>query len=587
MTAQHSLSGDASLSVARAGTHAGQTRRLTALTIDPLLIRALQDLSAGGIDTSVVSDINTFTDEMLHHPDAVALIDAEVLDTPVGEVVDLITRQLPHLCLMVAGHSGEQQQLASRIASQAVFRFVHKPASPQRLKLFLDAAARVADGIATATVPVIAGKTLPAHSGTAGGGRSPRVLALIGAVVAAVAVGIWALWPNHRSAGKSVDTAAGPATAIVRPDITALLSQAGQALAAGRFVASDGSSAAELYRAALKLDAANHAASDGYARAVDQALHGAEDSLLAGRLTEAGNIAAAVQLLEPGNSRLTFLNTQIVREQARVNTDASQRQAFEARQTQIRKALASMKERLQGGALLDPSASSAIAGFREAEAIGANDPAVQAARETLVAALLTAADTELGAHRQSEARRLVDAAGSINSSASGLDVMRRRVDEVLRPAIQEPPASAPPAPALPAPAPRAETPAPAAPTAAPAPAQAIAPAAPAPVTAPAPASATNEVISASKLKLQRSVEPAYPDWALQQLISGWVDMEFTVAKDGSVQDISVTGAEPRGTFDKAAVSALSRYRFAPVVKDGAVVVQRARIRMRFTAQDTK
>jgi protein TonB len=297
----------------------------------------------------------------------------------------------------------------------------------------------------------------------------------------------------------------------------------------------------------------------------------AEESLLAGRLNDAGNIAAAVQLLAPDNSHLEFLNTQISRELERLNTDTSQRQAYEARQAQIRAALDGMKDRLQRGALTDPATSSAVSSFREAESIGANDAAVRSARETLVAALLTAADAELTAHRPPAARRLVDTARSINSNAPGLDVLRRRVDEA---------ATQPAAPVPASPVARAETPAPA---------PVATPAAPAAESEDIPAGqpTDSEVVSARSLRLLRSQAPVYPQRALEKLISGWVELEFTVALDGSARNITVTGAEPVNTFERAAMDAMSRYRYAPVIRDGAAVEQRARLRMRFTAQDAK
>jgi TonB family protein len=64
-------------------------------------------------------------------------------------------------------------------------------------------------------------------------------------------------------------------------------------------------------------------------------------------------------------------------------------------------------------------------------------------------------------------------------------------------------------------------------------------------------------------------------------------MEFTVQTDGSVKDIKVTGAEPRSTFNGAAVSAMARRRYEPVRRNGIAVPQRASIRMRFIAQDAR
>jgi TonB family protein len=564
----------ANLPVAGDGTPARQSRGLIALTHDAALIKALQDLAGGGIDVSVVADLRSMTDELLQHAGATALIDTAALDAPVEGVVDAITRQLPDLRLMVAGHGADQQQLASRISNQTVFRFVHKPASPQRLKLFLDAAARTGGSASVTVMPGVAGSLDPgARQGARG--QPPRVLAGIGmAIIAAIAVAAWLFWPKPDSAGTGKDPqVAGTSQAKANPQVAALLGQAELAFKAERFVASDGSSAAELYRAAQKLNPASKVAADGYDRAIDQGLRNAEKSLLAGRLNDAGNIAEAVRLLAPDNARLEFLNAQISRELTRVNADASQRQAFETRQAQIRAALVVMKDKLQRGALLDPATSSAVSSFREAEAIGAGDPAVRSARDTLVAALLTAADADLGARRTAAAKRLVDAAGSINSNAPGLDVLRRRVDEVttqLAAAAAEAAAAAAAA--------RIEAPAPVA----------AAPPEPAPVVASAPpATVANEVVSARTLRLLRSENPVYPERALDKLISGWVEMEFTVAKDGSVKDITVTNAEPKNTFNAAATAALARYRYAPVVKDGAAVTQRAQLRMRFTAQDAK
>jgi TonB family protein len=570
-------SGDFTQSESTGAVQAGRTSGLVALTNDALLTRALQELATNGVNVSVVPDMRSLTDVLLQNAGDTVLIDTAALEAPVTEVVDMVSSQLPDLCLMVAGHSTDQQLLTSRLTNKTVFRFVHKPASPQRLKLILDAAARpiqTARTTPTATTSVNRTLTRPA---TTGGSGIPRP-ALIGAgVLAALAIATWTFWPDASAPPAATAPAATqPAVAMTR--VVTLVSQADAAFAAGKFVASDGSSAAEMYRTLLKVDASNRHAREGFDKSIDQALHRAEESLLAGKLNEAGTLVAAIALISPNNPRLEFLNTQIAREQARINSDTSQRKVFESQQASIRASLATMKERVQRGTLIDPAAASAVASFREAEAMGANDNAVRAARETLVAALLTAADTELSARRPPAAKRLVDAARSINSSAPGIDVLYRRVDEVATQLANPEPAPAPP---------RIETPAPAvvsAPVAAPAPAPAASP----PAAAPAAATTNaNTVVSASTLKIVRKAEPVYPEWALQQLISGWVEMEFTVAVDGSVKDIKIISAEPRTTFNNAATSALARRRYEPILRNGVAVAQRASIRMRFVAQDSK
>lgn len=557
-----------------ARTRATSVRNLIALTNDAALQRALEELALGDAAVSivVVADMRALTDELMQQDSASALIDAAAVDAPIDAAVDAITSQFPDLRLMVAGHSAEQNMLATRISDQSVFRFVHKPASPQRLRLFLDAAARpVERPLPRKAEPAKAGKESLARIDTAVRGRSPQMLAITGLIaIVAVAAGAAIFWPR----GKASPEVPPAAAADANPATADLIRRAVLAFADGKYVASDGSSSAELYREALKLDRNNTAATSGYNRAIEYGLRTAEEALLAGRLGESSALAESLRLIAPNNSRLEFLNTQISREQARVNADASQRQALEARQTQVRAALDRMTERMRAAAFLDPAGNSAVYHFRQAETAGPGDPAVRSARESLVAALLTTADNELTARRAPAARRLLDAAGSINSSAPGLDVLRRRMDEVSSPAAAPAPteqtvrAEAPPAPAV------VVTPLPA-------------PPAPAPAAAAPVAAAPTGPVAASSLTVLRKTVPEYPERALQQLTSGWVDLEFTVHTDGSVRDVVVVNSEPGRTFDTAATKALLRYRYAPVLRNGEAVQQRAQMRMRFTAQDAK
>jgi protein TonB len=96
--------------------------------------------------------------------------------------------------------------------------------------------------------------------------------------------------------------------------------------------------------------------------------------------------------------------------------------------------------------------------------------------------------------------------------------------------------------------------------------------------------AENSVVGVSALKRTRFVEPDYPRIAREAGIEGWVDLEFVVRADGTVADPRVLNAQPTGTFDAAAVAAVSRWRFEPVTRDGRAIDQRARMRMRFSLQ---
>lgn len=64
------------------------------------------------------------------------------------------------------------------------------------------------------------------------------------------------------------------------------------------------------------------------------------------------------------------------------------------------------------------------------------------------------------------------------------------------------------------------------------------------------------------------VQPIYPRRALQRGIEGYVIVEFTVTKNGSVANPIVVEAEPPNLFDKAAVDAAKKFKYKPRVIDG-------------------
>jgi protein TonB len=123
----------------------------------------------------------------------------------------------------------------------------------------------------------------------------------------------------------------------------------------------------------------------------------------------------------------------------------------------------------------------------------------------------------------------------------------------------------PPQPAAAAPGSRGAQPvAPGAPAPAPAAAQPLASVAAAPAAT--PASATPEPAAQAEAQPAPaqlvSLSPRYPARARRQRIEGWVAVRFRVQPDGSVTEVNVVAAEPEGIFDREAVGAVSRWRFA-------------------------
>lgn len=86
-----------------------------------------------------------------------------------------------------------------------------------------------------------------------------------------------------------------------------------------------------------------------------------------------------------------------------------------------------------------------------------------------------------------------------------------------------------------------------------------APAVTPPVTAAArPAAANNALVAIS------TPQPAYPPEALRAGVTGNVEVEFVVNRDGSVSDVRIVKSNPRGAFDRGVQSTVRKWQFQPL-----------------------
>jgi TonB family protein len=92
---------------------------------------------------------------------------------------------------------------------------------------------------------------------------------------------------------------------------------------------------------------------------------------------------------------------------------------------------------------------------------------------------------------------------------------------------------------------------------------------------------------AAKLKRTRYVEPEYPERALSQHLGGAVTVEFTVSVEGEPSDVHIVASEPAGTFDRAAMAAVKRWRYAPMIVNNVPVEVPARTTIRFNPEAGK
>jgi TonB family protein len=92
-------------------------------------------------------------------------------------------------------------------------------------------------------------------------------------------------------------------------------------------------------------------------------------------------------------------------------------------------------------------------------------------------------------------------------------------------------------------------------------------------------------LPASELTVLDYVPPEYPRNALQRGIEGWVDVEFTVAPDGTTRDIVVTDASNSTYFRDEAIAAVSQWRFEPRIFMNQPIAQQTYTRLRFVLDD--
>jgi TonB family protein len=86
---------------------------------------------------------------------------------------------------------------------------------------------------------------------------------------------------------------------------------------------------------------------------------------------------------------------------------------------------------------------------------------------------------------------------------------------------------------------------------------------------------------AASLKRVRVAPPDYPASAMAGHITGSVTLDYTVDTRGETRDIRVVEAAPPQVFDQAAINAVKRWRYAPMIVNGAAIEVPVRTHIRF------
>jgi protein TonB len=82
------------------------------------------------------------------------------------------------------------------------------------------------------------------------------------------------------------------------------------------------------------------------------------------------------------------------------------------------------------------------------------------------------------------------------------------------------------------------------------------------------------------------VNPQYPLRASERGIEGWVEVEFTISKSGTVKEPRVLNSHPSSIFDRAALKAIKKWKYNPKIEDGEPMERPGvKVRLKFALND--
>jgi TonB family protein len=115
---------------------------IAALTQDRALIGLLRSVVDPATDLLLVNSEAELTPHLNGRRVSVTLLDSMFIEGDLGAMAERLRATWPDLVLVVVGTAEEQSKVASQITSGVVYRFLHRPVSAPRVRLFVEAALR-------------------------------------------------------------------------------------------------------------------------------------------------------------------------------------------------------------------------------------------------------------------------------------------------------------------------------------------------------------------------------------------------------------------------------------------------------------
>ena len=571
---------------------ASEIVELLVLTRDEAFLQTLREAVGGARRLWHVLSPDKVSDLLVAGEVGIVVLDAQALHEAAGVFVGQIKRQFPDLVVVAAGHRDDETSLAGLISAGTVYRFIHKPMSPARAKLFAEAAIKRYEEQRRLTA------TIPLSRRNASSSRSGLVAGVIGALVLIAA----AAWFALRSGGDAASPP--PLVEAAKPD-SGELARAAAALAANRLTEPPGDNALELYSGLQARNPAGTEARAGLAEVHERLLARAENALLEERLEEAASAIETARKSGVESGRIAFLSAQLakLRDQvkgvqgkvlpparprnepkpeedhaapppapppasppaslpASLPAPVAQRSADDrppetvaevprptvqetahaeppsahaepsSAATQVDAAgelLRNVNERLLQDRLIEPADDSAKYFYLTLKQLDPGNAALGAVLQDLGNRLVVKARRALILGQYDAAKSWLEEERAIGFGSAAVNSAQQDLDTAL-----------------------------------------------------AKQNFMTTLVPANQLTPLKTVQPVYPVKARDHQQEGWVDVEFTVSETGKVQDVAVRAASNPGVFDDAALKAVNQWRYRPILRDAKPVPVRTQIRLRFT-----
>lgn len=252
---------------------------LVVFTTDPMFMQTLRE----GVGTArrlwQVPSADKVGDLLLAGQVGILVLDVQSPSETASAFVARIKDQFPDLVVVVAGNREAEAALAKLISDGTVYRFIHKPMSPGRAKLFADAAVRKFKERRSHGRPSAAARVLPMS-------LEPR--RLIGVLLALGIIALGGVWIAIRRLHHGPSEASAPAVPL--PGVPGILTHEGSA---------------------QEITAHESIAHESLAQVRERLLKQAETALLEHRLNEAATAIAAARGAGVESGRISFLTSEL------------------------------------------------------------------------------------------------------------------------------------------------------------------------------------------------------------------------------------------------------------------------------------